>query len=196
MPSPAAATLGVCLVATQVAGEPEPGALPPLTSKNREEIAQEVDALAAKVKQQEARLFAALENPKSRSALLIFAVDNLLRLHRREFVRHAIRKLATKGDPHGDGSHPGAAGSAMPYLLSHRSYHASYELMTAALSPSADDETIKGVLRVYRDVWGTERAKAIFRTLKSVEETKWHPNYDRVLQQFELMPDLYVSPPK
>ena len=201
----AAATLGVCLVATQVVGESEPPVVPPLIWENSKQVAQEVGALVAEGTRQEARLLAALESPKLRFADKEFAVQQLFKLHRREIIQRAIRKLATRGDPQwATGRSIGPAGRAMPFpyqdLMSQRCYHASRELKSIATSRAADEETIKGVVRLYRAVWGAERAEAIFRALKSQAETKWHPDYDRVLRQFEVMADSDVSsarkPPK
>ena len=193
-----AASLGTCLCATSVVGEPESATLPPLTLKNHTEVSEEIDALVELTVRQEARLLDALESPRTRSALKIVAVSQLIRLHRREIVQRAIRKLAIRGDSQrASGRSLGHGTRAMPFpyqdLLTCRCYHASRALFAAATSSAADEETIKGVVRVYRDVWGTKRAKAIFRALKSVSEERWHPNYDRVLKQFETMPDLDVS---
>ena len=193
-----AVALGTCLLATSVVGEPGSTTLPPLTMKNYKEVAKEVDALDKRIELQEARLLDALESPRTRSSVKDLAVRHLLRLHRREIVQRATRKLALKGDPRrasGRSLGPGCRAVPFPYqdLLSFSAYHASRELMTAALSSAASDEVIQGVVRIYRDVWGGRRAAAIFRVLKSAAEKRWHPNYDRVLRQFETMPDVDVS---
>ena len=192
-----AASLGTCLLATSVVGEPESASLPPLTLKNYKEVAEEVDALVTQIERQEARLLEALESPKTRSAVKILAVSHLLTLHRREIVRRAVRKLTLKGDPErASGRSLGPASRAMPFpyqdLLTNRGYNASRELLDV-VGPNQDEDVLRGVVRVYRDVWGTETAKAIFKAVRSTVEVQFRPSFDRVLGLFESMPDLDVS---